>query len=295
MNTGNRVVDEISKINFSGNVIPQNWFRHIIFDNGKPDTVAIILLSDIVYWYRHTEVRDEISGQVVCYKKKFKADKLQKSYSAMADQYGFTKRQVQDAMNRLKNKGIITIELRTIATANTKLGNVVFVEPVAEVINRITHPITPASDPSHVVTGEAITVERETNTEITYTENTTNINNHNGATSRSARTTLKNDSVDSVDNEPINRESLDTTKRLTAYYLASYKHFLGIEHPKLKRRQWDRVTQTIMDFSDEHGTDLGDMGNMVKRHFERSMETDYNINHFATEGVLTNLFYEAAY
>ena len=134
-----------------------------------------------------------------------------------------------------------------------------------------------------------------TNTDLTDNEDTENNDNHNGATSRSARTTLKNDSVDSVDNEPINRESLDTTKRLTAYYLASYKHFLGIEHPKLKRRQWDRVTQTIMDFSDEHGTDLGDMGNMVKRHFERSMETDYNINHFATEGVLTNLFYEAAY
>ena len=126
MNTGNRVVDEISKINFSGK-IPQNWFKHIRFDDNKPDTVAIILLADIIYWYRHTEIRDEISGLTIGYRKKFKADKLQKNYSAMAEQYGFTKRQVQDAMNRLKS-GIIIIELRTVTTTTgSRLGNVVFI------------------------------------------------------------------------------------------------------------------------------------------------------------------------
>ena len=42
--------------------------------------------------------------------------------------------------------------------------------------------------------------------------------------------------------------------------------------------------------------DYDSFATMIDRHFERSMETDYNINHFATEGgVLTNLFYEAAY
>ena len=288
MNTGNRVVDEISKINFSGNVIPQNWFKHIRFDDNKPDTVAIILLADIIYWYRHTEIRDEISGLTIGYRKKFKADKLQKNYSAMAEQYGFTKRQVQDAMNRLKSKGIIIIELRTVTTTTgSRLGNVVFIEPVADVINKLTHPITPESDPSHVETGEAITFERETNTEITYTENTTNNDNHNGATSRSA---LPYQKINDVDNS-----NTDIIHQVVTYYLSVYEKEFKEEHPKLKKAQWSRIRGVLSYFADDNMLDYDSFATMIDRHFERSMETDYNINHFATEGVLTNLFYEAAY
>jgi len=33
---------------------------------------------------------------------------------------------------------------------------------------------------------------------------------------------------------------------------------------------------------------------MIDRHFERNhLATDYNINHFATEGILSNLIFEA--
>ena len=63
--TGNAIVDENAKLNISGNVIPQMWYRTIIRESGKPNLTAIIILADIVYWYKPTELRDENSGQVV--------------------------------------------------------------------------------------------------------------------------------------------------------------------------------------------------------------------------------------
>ena len=57
--TGNKTVDQVGKINFIGNVIPHTWYKTILRENGKPNVNAIIILSDIVYWYRPKEVRDE--------------------------------------------------------------------------------------------------------------------------------------------------------------------------------------------------------------------------------------------
>lgn len=71
--TGNEIVDENAKLNISGNIIPQVWYRTIIRESGKPNLTAIIILADIVYWYKPTEIRDEGTGQVIGVRKKFKS------------------------------------------------------------------------------------------------------------------------------------------------------------------------------------------------------------------------------
>ena len=78
--TGNEIVDEVSKINISGNIIPLSWFQTLVSESGKPMLLAIYLLADIVYWYRPKEIRDEESGNLVGYQKRFKADLLQRNY-----------------------------------------------------------------------------------------------------------------------------------------------------------------------------------------------------------------------
>lgn len=83
--TGNRIVDEVGRINISGNIIPMVWFQAIRYPNGKPNVNAIIILADIVYWYRPTEIRDEITGQVVGRRKKFRDDLLQRSYGQISE------------------------------------------------------------------------------------------------------------------------------------------------------------------------------------------------------------------
>jgi len=126
-------VQEIGKLSIKGNVIDHGWFNHIKYKNGKANLNAIVILSDIVYWYKPKEILDENSGLLKGYTKKFKADKLQKGYDAFARQLGLTKRQVKDACDFLTEKKLITVEFRNIRTQEGQyLANVMFVEPVLE-------------------------------------------------------------------------------------------------------------------------------------------------------------------
>ena len=43
------------------------WAKTICYENGKPNWNAINILSDIVYWYRPTEIRDEVTGNFVTF------------------------------------------------------------------------------------------------------------------------------------------------------------------------------------------------------------------------------------
>ncbi|KPU55810.1 DnaD domain-containing protein [Bacillus wiedmannii] len=204
----NKKVLKIGQINFRGNVIDHGWFKTLTLDNGKPNIVAITILGEFVYWYKPTEVRIEESSQIQ-YKQKFKADMLQKSYQQLADSFGFTKRQVKEACDFLKELGLIKIEFRTIFVNGTRCNNVMYVEPIPEMIQKISvmywgndtpptlkrnRAITSESKrvlhskgtPSYNETEEPLTLERKTNTEITTnitTEITTDINNDDNATS----------------------------------------------------------------------------------------------------------------
>ena len=181
------IVTEIGGLNFKGNVVDHEWFNYITFSNGKPHIVAIMVLSEIVYWYRPTVIRDEIDGKVT-YKKKFKADKLQKNYQQLADTFGFTKLQVKRACDLLTDMLLIKIEFRTINADGKILNNVMFVEPVPTEIKKISsmyqqieedpgylevnRVVTSKSRPSSLTSKESPNFKVKTNTEIT-TKNTT--------------------------------------------------------------------------------------------------------------------------
>ncbi len=185
----------IGQINLTGNVTPASWWRHITLPSGRPDQTAITLLAEIVYWYRPSEVRDEITGALVGYRKRFHGDKLQRSYQAFADQFGFSKREATDALKRLRDAGFITLELRTVQTSEgMTLSNVLYVEPVPEAVLDINSMVrksdiknvTPvpferntSSVPTEPLPRSDVddpTLKRETYTEIT-TKTTTEIKN----------------------------------------------------------------------------------------------------------------------
>lgn len=166
-------VQQAGDIKLHGTLIDDGWLQHIRFDNGKPHLVAILILSEIIYWYRPTVILNEEDSQIKEIKKKFKADKLQKSYQALADRLGVTKRQAQDACKFLSALKLITIEQRTVEWKDDKkLGNVTFLEPVIENVRKIScmckeyiDPITFQRDSLDPVTLESdspITVESDT-------------------------------------------------------------------------------------------------------------------------------------
>ncbi len=137
----------IGKLEIKGNVTPLSWYRHILYDNGKPDVIAITLLAEIVYWYRPIKPEKGTDAET---RKKFAADMLQKNRRGFAETFGFTKRQISDGLDRLVGLGLIHHELRTIRTGKgTLCNNVSYIEPIVEELRKITyyadrekHPIT---------------------------------------------------------------------------------------------------------------------------------------------------------
>ncbi len=140
--TGNAKVDQMGQIRLTGNVTPQMWYRTITRENGKPHLLAIAILADIVYWYRPAEVRDESSGNITGYRKRFKADMLQRSYDQFAEFLGVTKRNVTDAIVLLESLGVIRREFRTVEIGGMKYNNVLFIDLFPEQIRRLTYPET---------------------------------------------------------------------------------------------------------------------------------------------------------
>lgn len=176
-----QVVLDVGKINFSGNIIPHTWYQSIMRKNGKPNLVAITILSDIVYWYRPIEIRDERTGQFLGWRKKFKADKLQRGYADFAKMYGVSKGQVKAAMDELEEQGIINREFRTIVMKNGRAANnVLYIGLNSDTLLDITYP--PSIDRGRLPrsnnrvpldsSGESPPMNRGTNTETT-TETTT--------------------------------------------------------------------------------------------------------------------------
>jgi len=123
------VVDQMGRMNFTGNVIPMNWYKTITRESGKPYHAAIAILSEIVYWYRPAEIRDEITGAFIGWKKKFQDEQyLQKTYKDLADTFGFSYQEVLRAVRHLESIGVITRIIKNKEIAATTLYNILYID-----------------------------------------------------------------------------------------------------------------------------------------------------------------------
>lgn len=141
--SGNKIADSISEMNFSGNIIPPIWFSTIVNENDKPYLLAIMILSEIVYWYRPVEVRDEETGDFLGYRTKFKKDLLQKSYQSLADYYHVSKRQVTAAVVHLEKIGVIKRVFREVSKNGKVYNNVLFIQLNPDKLRELTYPQNP--------------------------------------------------------------------------------------------------------------------------------------------------------
>lgn len=141
LTSGNRIVDAMGSVNISGNIIPSIWYRTITKDNGKPYLLAIAILSDIVYWYRPSEVRDQGTGHILGWKKKFSEDILRQSYQYYADLFGESKKTIKTAMDKLEKLQVIRREFRTISYGDGLVcNNVMYVELNPDMLYQLTFP-----------------------------------------------------------------------------------------------------------------------------------------------------------
>lgn len=174
--TGNRIVDENAKLCISGNVIPQMWYRTIIRENGKPNLTAIIILADIVYWYKPTEIRDESTGQVIAVKKKFKSDLLQRSYQQISEQFGISKKEATNAVIFLEKIGVLKRIFRTITINGLVVNNVLYLELDVGRLKELTYPGEKQTYPHSferergLQVKEEVSVQNETGCQVQFLE-----------------------------------------------------------------------------------------------------------------------------
>ena len=138
--TGNAAVDAVAAMAVTGNVVPATWYKTITTASGKADLAAINILADVLYWYRPREVRDEFTGDVVAYQKRFSADYLQRSYEQLSEHFGISKRQAKDAVVRLEELGAVRRIFRNVECATGVMGNVMFIAIDPARIFELTYP-----------------------------------------------------------------------------------------------------------------------------------------------------------
>ena len=305
--TGNVYVDAISEIAFEGNIIPWSWYKTLRLPSHKPDLVAIMILADVVYWYRPAPIHDERTGEVLGWKKKFSADLLQRSHDAYVTQFGFTQQQVKDALYRLESiYGVIRRERRTITTAgHGRMGNVLFIAPIIEAIRTITHPRPLASrNPKlrrprpqgrGVDTLSSTEISSETSPKTSHKCLTDAISVGDGAKSPKTAPTHKR-SEPTVEPTGYYLKLLgDLNWPLIQYCLAryydAYKRSKGRQHPRLKLSQLLARETILSDAFDRHELDCEeDVDLLVDTYWARSFvkrdkktrATDGNLNAFAT-------------
>ena len=179
--TGNIIVDQVGKIGLSGNIIPDAWYKTIISRNGKVNLLAVNILADVVYWYRPSEMRDEITGKVT-YKKKFRhVDFLQKSYKDICEKFNCSEKQAREALKDLENLGVVTRHFKTVETEYGFYPNAMFLELIPSGLIALTFPEddndsdvrnTCCPTGKHTLPQEETDISEKVNT---YTENTTKI------------------------------------------------------------------------------------------------------------------------
>jgi hypothetical protein len=137
-----------------------------------------------------------------------------------------------------------------------------------------------------IIRPKEISVQDRNNITTSDTELSETENNYNNNGLRFSKT-----STIDIFNKEVNKEVHETI----GYYLCKYKQEKRKEHPRLKPVQLKTVIEQIEYAMSEYALDYGNMVDMIDHHFTRRIKTDYNINHFATEGILTNLMYDVAY
>jgi hypothetical protein len=145
--------------------------------------------------------------------------------------------------------------------------------------------------------GETDFRERHTtNTDNTNKDLTNNNNNDKGANSKEICPIPFFNVVTKNDIEPKPQRNLDVTEAMKTYMSDLYSQKTKKPHPPLKKAQYDKVYESIKDFADENNLQCQDIVELMCAFLNnKAIKSDWNINHFATEGMMLNRFYEALY
>ena len=138
-NTGIDPVDKLYGANITGNLVPPSWCHRIVGSNGKPNMNAVMILSEILYWYRPKVEQIGTSCDNVRLTKKFKADLPQISYGRFEKEFNLSRDQCKRALELLEGMGLIKRHFRTVNLEDgRRLNNVMYIELFADKVLELT-------------------------------------------------------------------------------------------------------------------------------------------------------------
>jgi len=132
------VCRQISRLNFSGNLLPLSWLHHIRNTHGRVDLGAVVILSEVVFWYRWRELRDEKTGRITGVEQRFAGARFQRSLRHWAAFTGLTIKQVRRSLATLSRLGVVKVAFTRGRTVD-RLACASY-EPVPARLEAITYP-----------------------------------------------------------------------------------------------------------------------------------------------------------
>jgi hypothetical protein len=86
-----------------------------------------------------------------------------------------------------------------------------------------------------------------------------------------------------------NPSNYDEVNEAIEYYLEEYEANVGVSHPKITDAQWKNIIERLELCQEEYGHDTDTWQDIIlSKWFGGKLETDFNLNHFATDGFLEN-------
>lgn len=135
----------IGNIGFKGNAIPDKWYSRIKHANGKPNLVAIIILSELVFRCQTVDIENGLCRH------EFTGEPIQKTYKQMSKRLGVTERQAADSLKFLEEEGYVILHFRTVELENgLTANNVLFVELVPAAIEWLTESEDEGAKPERI-------------------------------------------------------------------------------------------------------------------------------------------------
>lgn len=87
----------------------------------------------------------------------------------------------------------------------------------------------------------------------------------------------------------------DVIKAIKTYMNDLYRQKTKKKHPFLKPEQYQAIYNTICSIAEEWSLNYQALIDMMCKFLNSKIDSDWNINHFATEGIMVNRMYEVAY
>lgn len=238
--------EKISKLKITGNIIPHNWYSTMLYltpkGKKKPHLTAMIILSDIIYWHTNTEKRNETTGMIESIRKKFKSDKLQKSYQDYANLLSLDKEVIKDAFKFLVFTRVICLEFRTILVGGVPHSNVMFIDINVENLIKYSFPtpmefLTPRGKIQYPY--RVNNLYRLGKLTHTYTENTT-------------ESTTENTDLSLLDIIKLKKENLKISKSFKSICFSNKINNLFLIEKLPSEDKWQEM---VMKYSEEYLTE----------------------------------------